>query len=647
MEGRGGAVGRFHRRGYAILDCVATQDLHLKDAPAPCASAREKLGQGWEPAALLPVVAPLAALLLTSVLRVYFPGLLMDALFVLAVLGLGLPLLRNPGPWPRAALLCFAALAALYGLGLALKFSDEGVRNLAAILCAAVIFLFGFRNAAELASRRALAVLLLIAMAALAPLCLPPVRLDLHTLSAVCGYSFLILGLRFACRGRPRLEALAFLLAVVAAFTLGNRSLALAVLAGYAAYWAGKLVLRNRRWMAGLAAGLGLLICSLVALLAGLRGLDGMQELDRFAKASIGAKVQSGRQVVWDLTLSGIAASPWLGHGPGAHLAASILPPPEEASEAPADARQAAALSCLEQRSPGLAADCALLLNIRHILIGTGGDRRMLWTWNVRSPLSRWRGLVQGGDPPRIIGLNLRGFRLRGSIPPQLGNLDGLQVLNLSANQLEGAIPPELGKLRNLQHLALTGNQLTGRIPPELADLQGLQRLRLGDNDLSGCVPLKLHERHEALSGLIELPVCETQGGEAPGPETASLGALTAEQVRWLPSLRSAPKVSKSAHNLFLQVGLQTGIPGMAALALLFASLLFGLAAPQGGADEPMRCFALAALVTVIMHSAFEVFLLQDNMVVAAIAWLLLGLGAGLAAGRPCIPARPKGESSA
>lgn len=627
---------------------MATQDLHLQDAPAPCASRRGKLGQGWGPAALLPVVAPLAALLLTSVLRVYFPGLLTDALFVLAVLGLGLPLLRKPGPWPLAALCCLAALAALYGLGLALEFSDEGVRNLAAILCAAVIFLFGFHNAAELASRRALAILLPIAMAALAPLCLPPVRLDLHTLSAVCGYSFLILGLRFACRGWPRREALAFLLAVVAAFVLGNRSLAFAVLAGYAAYWAGKLALRNRRWMAGLAAGLGLLICFLVALLAGLRGADGMRELDRLARASIGGKVQSGRQVVWGLTLGGIAASPWLGHGPGAQLAASILPPPEEASESPADARQTAALSCLEQRSPGLAADCALLLNIRHILTGTEGDRRMLWTWNVRSPLSRWRGLVWGGDPPRIIGLNLRRSRLSGSIPPQLGNLDGLQVLNLSANQLEGAIPPELGKLRNLRHLALAGNQLTGRIPPQLADLPGLQRLQLGGNDLSGCVPLKLHERHETLSGRVALPVCGTQEGGVPGPETASLSTLTAEQAPWIPSLRSAPKASKSAHNLFLQVGLQTGIPGMAALALLFASLLLGLAAPRGGAAEPVRRFALAALVTVIVHSAFEVFLLQDNMVVAAIAWLLLGLGAGLAAAaRPCIPARPKGESPA
>ena len=626
---------------------MATQDLHLQDAPAPCASRRGKLGQGWGPAALLPVVAPLAALLLASILRVYFPGLLTDALFVLAVLWLVLPLLRKPGPWPRAALCCFAALAALYGLGLALEFSDEGVRNLAAILCAAVIFLFGFRNAAELASRRALAILLPIAMAALAPLCLPPVRLDLHTLSAVCGYSFLILGLRFACRGWPRREALAFLLAIVAAFALGNRSLAFAVLAGYAAYWAGTLALRNRRWMAGLAAGLGLLICSLVALLAGLRGVDAMQEFDRLARASIGGKVQSGRQVVWGLTLGGIAASPWLGHGPGAQLAASILPPPEEESESPADTQQAAALSCLEQRSPGLAADCALLLNIRHILIGTGGDRRMLWTWNVRSPLSRWRGLVQGGDPPRIIGLNLRRSRLGGSIPPQLGNLDGLQVLNLSANQLEGTIPPELGKLRNLRRLALAGNQLTGRIPSQLADLPDLQKLQLGGNDFSGCVPIQLHERHETLSGLVELPVCATQEGEAPGPETASVGALTADQALWIPSLRSAPKASKSAHNLFLQVGLQIGIPGMTALALLFASLLLGLAAPQSVAAEPVRRFALAALVTVIVHSAFEVFLLQDNMVVAAIAWLLLGLGAGLAAARPCIPARPKGESPA
>lgn len=583
----------------------------------------------WRRPLPLWVLLPLAALLLTNVLRVYFPGLATDALFGLALLGLGLSLLREPGPWPRAVLFCFAALAALYALGLAIEFSAEGGRNLAAVLCAAAIFLFGFRNAAALTGHRALVAMLPVAMAALLVLYLTPVSLDPHTLSAFFGYSLLIIGLLLAVGRRQRWAQVAFPLAIVVGMAFGNRSLAVAALAGYGAYWAGKTMLRSRLRAMGMAAGLGLLICSLVALLVGLRATDALAELDRLSRESVGGRIQSGRQVLWHLALNRIAAAPWLGHGPGAHVTFSA-PSPGVPSQGPADARQAAALPCLEQDSPGLAADCALLLEVRHILVGPGGARRMLWNWNLRTPLSRWRGVVLGGEPPRIVELRLRRSRLQGSIPPQLGDLDGLRVLNLSNNQLTGGIPPELGRLRSLQVLALHGNRLNGPIPSELARLPGLRDVRLGGgNAISGCVSRQLREGREALAASLGLPICGTLAADAPRAEADSIGAMIAKVDGWIPSLRSVPKVSRSAHNLFLQVGMQTGIPGMAVLALLCTSLILGLVVPGGGATEPKRCFALAAVVTVIVHSAFEVFLLQDNIVVAAIAWLLIGLAIG------------------
>ena len=40
--------------------------------------------------------------------------------------------------------------------------------------------------------------------------------------------------------------------------------------------------------------------------------------------------------------------------------------------------------------------------------------------------------------------MDLRGNRLTGEIPPELGNLDNLDVLYLSGNQLTGCIPEGL-----------------------------------------------------------------------------------------------------------------------------------------------------------------------------------------------------------
>ena len=46
---------------------------------------------------------------------------------------------------------------------------------------------------------------------------------------------------------------------------------------------------------------------------------------------------------------------------------------------------------------------------------------------------------------------------------------------------------------------------------------------------------------------------------------------------------------------------------------------------------SPHRESPPAVAVMLIVHSTIEVFLLQNNMVVSTIAWLLAGLGAGMA----------------
>ena len=111
--------------------------------------------------------------------------------------------------------------------------------------------------------------------------------------------------------------------------------------------------------------------------------------------------------------------------------------------------------------------------------------------WLCDVPIGRWPG-VTTDERGRVTHLHQNDNRLRGELPPELGNLANLEELYLVQNRLTGGIPPELGKLTNLRHLVLFQNQLTGAIPPELANLKHLERLVLSDNRLSGEIPIAL-----------------------------------------------------------------------------------------------------------------------------------------------------------
>jgi hypothetical protein len=110
--------------------------------------------------------------------------------------------------------------------------------------------------------------------------------------------------------------------------------------------------------------------------------------------------------------------------------------------------------------------------------------------------------------------------QLTGTIPPELGNLTALRILGLSGNQLSGYIPPELGNLTGIQSLYLDGNALTGAVPPELGNLSTLKDLLLGDNDLSGSLPAEL-------GNLVSLEILDVEHNQLSGFIPYELGDLT------------------------------------------------------------------------------------------------------------------------
>ena len=141
--------------------------------------------------------------------------------------------------------------------------------------------------------------------------------------------------------------------------------------------------------------------------------------------------------------------------------------------------------------------------------------------WLDTSTPCNWYGVTCSAG--HVTRLNLYDNQLRGSIPPELGDLTNLTLLFLHHNQLSGSIPPELGNLANLQSLYLSSNQLSGNIPVQLGGLGNLQVLHLGYNQLSSSIPPGLGD----LANLQNLFLQENQLSDSIPPKLGDLSNLT------------------------------------------------------------------------------------------------------------------------
>ncbi|KAJ7537391.1 hypothetical protein O6H91_11G004300 [Diphasiastrum complanatum] len=79
--------------------------------------------------------------------------------------------------------------------------------------------------------------------------------------------------------------------------------------------------------------------------------------------------------------------------------------------------------------------------------------------------------------------------KLVGVLPPQLGQLQNVQILNLSQNMLSGVIPSSLANMSALLKLDLSSNNFSGSIPTQLTRLSFLSTLNLSFNHLFGEIP--------------------------------------------------------------------------------------------------------------------------------------------------------------
>ena len=104
---------------------------------------------------------------------------------------------------------------------------------------------------------------------------------------------------------------------------------------------------------------------------------------------------------------------------------------------------------------------------------------------------ARWSG-VSCNTQKIIVSLNLARFGLSGTIPPELGDLSGLESLNLAQNGLQGMIPTQVGLLVSLREVHLSHNFISGTIATELGLLRNLQSLQLSNNTFEGTIPTEI-----------------------------------------------------------------------------------------------------------------------------------------------------------
>ena len=146
--------------------------------------------------------------------------------------------------------------------------------------------------------------------------------------------------------------------------------------------------------------------------------------------------------------------------------------------------------------------------------------------WLSNAPLGEWYGV--GTDiSGRVVGLELYGNGLSGTIPSELSRLANLRTLWIHNNQLSGEIPPGLGNLANLPSLLLYSNQLSGEIPSEFGNLANLESLLLQNNQLNGEIPPEL-------GGLANLRSLWLANNELSGEIPPELGGLANLRSLWL-----------------------------------------------------------------------------------------------------------------
>jgi len=154
-----------------------------------------------------------------------------------------------------------------------------------------------------------------------------------------------------------------------------------------------------------------------------------------------------------------------------------------------------------------------------------------------------WDGVLCDANQTTVEWIYLYYNNLSGPLPPEIGDLTGLQSLDLTENLITGSIPPEIGNLSQLSGIGLFRNRLSGPIPAEIGNLTSLEYFDLGENHVTGAIPTEL-------GNLANLGWLYLQNNELTGPLPASLGNLSNLETLYLHSNRLSGEIPAAVRGL-------------------------------------------------------------------------------------------------
>ena len=144
----------------------------------------------------------------------------------------------------------------------------------------------------------------------------------------------------------------------------------------------------------------------------------------------------------------------------------------------PADGSTPAVFTVKQGISPEFEAERTALMAIFNALDGSNWESHE--NWGTDNPFYQW-AYLECDENGHVKTLSLRDPKIKGSLPPQIGDLPYLTSLFLGAIYVDcgftGSVPEEIGNLHNLEDLRMTGCPFTGALPESIGTLPKLEKL--------------------------------------------------------------------------------------------------------------------------------------------------------------------------
>ena len=172
---------------------------------------------------------------------------------------------------------------------------------------------------------------------------------------------------------------------------------------------------------------------------------------------------------------------------------------------------------------PEFEAERAALMAIFNALDGPNWESHEYW--GTEAPVTWWPNILCD-ENGHVVSLNLNDPGIKGSLPPEIGNLPYLTDLNMGGPYVDchftGSLPEEIGNLTNLKRLQMDNCPFEGRLPESLGNLSNLEWLYI-----ARCEKLAPGPIPSWIGNLTKLKLIQIYGHNFTGQLPESIGNLT------------------------------------------------------------------------------------------------------------------------